>query len=97
MKYSLFYPQHPSQLKIICEGEHSDVTKAIDDISLQIGIHYNKERLYLVQTVQNYLNNTDQVLKLHLDIAKRYYLFVGVNLVDGCYRVQEGKKGEKKK
>ena len=59
-------------------------------------MQYNKERLYCVQTVQNYLNNTNQALKLQLDIAERYNLFVGVNLVDGCYRVQEGKKGEKK-
>ena len=76
-----------SKPKVMVEGEQFYIQNAIEDIYIQSEEKYNRERLFFVRTLQSYLLCSRRRLHFHMEIAKRYNLFFGSNLVAGGYKV----------
>lgn len=52
---------------------------------------YNKDKVYIIPTIQNYLKRSVQRTQFEIDIAKRRNLKFGAKLVRGAYIVEETK------
>lgn len=63
--------------------------RAIECLSEQLQEKYNKERLYIIPTIQNYLKSSVERTKYEVEIAKRKNLILGAKLVRGAYLVEE--------
>ena len=52
---------------------------------------YNKDKLYIIPTIQNYLKRSVIRTQFEIDIAKKRNLKFGAKLVRGAYIVEETK------
>jgi len=52
---------------------------------------YNKDKVYIIPTIQNYLKRSVERTKYEVEIAKRKNLKFGAKLVRGAYIVEETK------
>jgi proline dehydrogenase len=50
---------------------------------------YNKDKVYIIPTIQNYLKRSVERTKFECEIAKRKNLKFGAKLVRGAYIVEE--------
>lgn len=50
---------------------------------------FNKDRLYIIPTLQNYLKISPKRVKYELELAKRNNLYFSLKLVRGAYLVEE--------
>ena len=92
--YILLIFQNKNGFKILVDAEQSYVQRAIESISEQLQESYNKEHLYIVPTIQNYLKISVDRSKYEIEIAKRKNLVFGAKLVRGAYIVEESKISE---
>lgn len=65
--------------------------RAIEVFSEQMQARYNKDKVYIIPTIQNYLKRSVQRTQFEIDIAKRRNLKFGAKLVRGAYIVEETK------
>jgi proline dehydrogenase len=56
---------------------------------------YNKQQLYIIPTIQNYLKRSVERSQYEIDIAKKKGLKFGAKLVRGAYIVEETELAEK--
>ena len=58
---------------------------------------YNKDQVYIIPTIQNYLKRSVERTKHEVEIAKRKNLKFGAKLVRGAYIVEETKIANEQK
>lgn len=78
------------------DAEQSYVQLAIEFIAEQMQAKYNKEKIYIIPTVQNYLKRSVERTKYEVEIAKRKGVKFAAKLVRGAYIVEETKIAQQK-
>ncbi len=71
------------------DAEQSYVQLAIECLAEQMQGKYNKDKVYIIPTIQNYLKRSVERTKYEVEIAKRKNLKFGAKLVRGAYIVEE--------
>lgn len=70
------------------DAEQSYTQRCIETISDQLQERYNKERAYIIPTIQNYLKRSIQQGTMEILTAKYKKLKFGAKLVRGAYIVE---------
>ena len=83
-------------MRILVDAEQSYVQLAIEFIAEQMQGKYNKEKIYIIPTVQNYLKRSVERTKYEVEIAKRKGIKFAAKLVRGAYIVEETKLAQQK-
>lgn len=81
--------QNQTNFKILVDAEQSYVQLGIESVSEQMQEKYNKNTIYILPTIQNYLKRSVERSKYEIEIAKRKNLVFGAKLVRGAYIVEE--------
>jgi proline dehydrogenase len=82
--------------RILVDAEQSYVQKAIESISEQLQARYNKDKVFILPTLQNYLKRSIERCDYEIEIAKRRNLVFGAKLVRGAYIVEETRLAKEK-
>jgi hypothetical protein len=69
------------------DAEQSYIQQAIFSISEQYQIKYNKSRLYIIPTLQNYIKSSPERIRYELELANRNDLVFSTKFVRGAYLV----------
>ncbi len=78
------------------DAEQTYVQSAIEFIAEQMQAKYNKDKIYIIPTVQNYLKRSVERTKYEVEIAKRKGVKFAAKLVRGAYIVEETKIAKEK-
>jgi proline dehydrogenase len=71
------------------DAEQSYVQRCIESVSEQMQERYNKNRAYVIPTIQNYLKRSLYRGNVEVELAKYKNLKFGAKLVRGAYIVEE--------
>jgi proline dehydrogenase len=71
------------------DAEQSYVQKGIESISEQLQEEYNRDRTYIIPTIQNYLKRSVERTNFEIALAKHRNIKFGAKLVRGAYIVEE--------
>lgn len=77
------------------DAEQSYFQRGIESFSEQLQERYNKTKLFIIPTIQNYLKESYERSLYEIAIAKRKNLVFGAKLVRGAYIVEETKLANK--
>jgi proline dehydrogenase len=84
-----------NKVKLLIDGEETWMQDAADDVVANMMEKYNKESVFIYNTLQLYRwDRVDYLKKLH-QVAKEKGFKIGMKLVRGAYMEKEAKRAEK--
>ncbi len=75
-------------MKIVIDAEQSYIQDAIFSLSQQYQMRYNRDRIFLIPTLQNYLKYSVKRIDHEIAIAQRNNLYFAMKYVRGAYLVE---------
>ena len=87
--YHMDNKQSPNSFRILVDAEQSYIQRAIESVCEQMLHKYNRHRLYIISTIQNYLKQAVERTRYEVEVAGRRDLYFGAKLVRGAYLVEE--------
>lgn len=81
-------------ISILVDAEESWIQGAIDDLVLQLMSYYNKDKVFVYNTLQFYRKDRLKYLELISNKAKMEGFRIGVKIVRGAYMEKESKRAK---
>jgi len=85
---------HSHQVRLFIDAEESWIQDAIDEIALEMMLHFNKERAIIYNTIQFYRQDRITFLKKSVEHAQLHNYYYGVKLVRGAYMEKEALRAQ---
>ncbi len=85
------------KVKVFIDAEESWIQKAIDDLAMLMMHRYNKEKVFIYNTIQFYRHDRLSFLKQSFDIAMNDNFYLGIKLVRGAYMEKERERAKVKR
>eukprot|EP01017_Pseudomicrothorax_dubius_P033921 TRINITY_DN4595_c0_g2_i9.p1 TRINITY_DN4595_c0_g2~~TRINITY_DN4595_c0_g2_i9.p1 ORF type:complete len:507 (-),score=98.08 TRINITY_DN4595_c0_g2_i9:28-1548(-) len=94
---SIFTSALENDIKIMVDAEQTYLQNAIDAFTQQYQNKFNKERLFIFNTIQNYLKSSKKRIEYEIERSRHLDVPFGLKLVRGAYMREEGKLANEKK
>jgi len=93
--YQLFVAARDNDVPVMVDAEESWMQKAVDDLLEELMLEFNKERPYVVNTLQMYRKDRLDYLKELFERTQSKGIKLGVKFVRGAYMEKERERAER--
>jgi len=94
--HTIFSKASELNVRVMVDAEESWIQKAIDDLTNEMIITYNKEKVTAMNTFQMYRKDRLEFLKESFEMARENDVLLGAKLVRGAYMEKERERAAEK-